>query len=485
MSGGSRWEAVTVTQREDLRGRTFKIVLYCRHNCALAMEPYFDEEIGMWMYDEQPETQEDKWAAEAEVMDVESRAQQVAMEVADEVALLEQQLGYTTTATTDWVQWGNSLLDEIGMYQPTLPNSAYAGLGVHADRYPKLHCRRRHKDPTPDLTCAPWGILLSTDLPLGCHFHPRDQVRLRGVCYALRGEKSTSDHLTQILDHLGIRVRLGQPEQLFHLTCRVFDELTFVQRTREVVAQAIGLRSDDPGTANLCHVSGSYALNRLMLVGDRPNSGSGGSRDCGDHNSILSEGPKRTIIRGLADGRQRRAAAPRSCPSAQGGDVPTAATGISWTPGDIDIFVGCHGAASTKKSVASFSALVEHAKASCHLIYRNARVRHSFRMLSAVFGTEFRDPTVGVPVEPTVKVSSEYEGWGGHIPAGVEAAMSTRGQSYHRDVVLASMWSGRYASMWSSELRDTITHLQPTLGIRRPIRVERVAEVRPFKVCET
>ena len=54
--------------------------------------------------------------------------------------------------------------------------------------------------------------------------------------------------------------------------------------------------------------------------------------------------------------------------------------------------------------------------------------------------------------------------------------MSTRGVTYQRDYVL------EYADTWPASLKQSVRALEPTLGIKRPIRVERVAEITPFRV---
>ena len=120
---------------------------------------------------------------------------------------------------------------------------------------------------------------------------------------------------------------------------------------------------------------------------------------------------------------------------------------------------------------------MEHAKASCYEIFRQARSKRPrltswFTLLPASL-VEPKNELVRV--EPTVKVSSEYEGWQ-HMPAAVEREVSTRGTTYPRDYVLD------YANMWPADLRATVQKLDATLGIRRDIRVERVAEILPFKV---
>ena len=417
------------------------------------MEPVFDDVIGMWVMPEVSESQEERLLREASEWEVELRAQQVATEVAAEVAALEQQV--EPEPHTDWVQWGNALLDEITLYSLTQ---------VPVTR------RRRKAQEAPDMTQAPWGILLAPDLPLGTGFHIRDIVALRGVCYTLRGSKSTAQLLTEILNHLGIRVRLGKPQDLFRLACRIFDELSFVHMTRAVAARAIGIRPDDPAAANLCCVAGSYALNRLLLLGDVEEAGDK-AQDQDASTSCLSGGSSRYELEGLAGGRQS-ASARRGIEACSLGLQPPA-TGVDWSPGDIDIFVGCHGLASSRQSVAAFRALVEYAKSSCSALFHGTRSR-KVRLPTWLWPTDMPESSESLPVKPSVHISSEYEGWGA-LPAAVEAAMSTRGQTYPRDVVL------EYASMWPESLRGAIRQLQSTLGVRRPIRVERVAEIRPFE----
>ena len=78
-------------------------------------------------------------------------------------------------------------------------------------------------------------------------------------------------------------------------------------------------------------------------------------------------------------------------------------------------------------------------------------------------------------INPCLRITTEYGGLGGH-PAGVEDAMSTRGVTYQRDYVL------EYADTWPASLKQSVRALEPTLGIKRPIRVERVAEITPFRV---
>ena len=309
----------------------------------------------MWVIDDGSESKDDALEKVAEQLRIEQKAKQVAQEVADEVAALEWQIEPDGPPDSpDWVSMGQDLIHEIHasawlMAWETMPA-------------PPPWVRRRissGEDGGPDLERAPWGVLLASDLPLGVDWHPSHQLRLRGVCYALRGGKSTAQHYTEVLAHFGLNVRMGDPQALYRLACRVFDERAFIHRTRSVVAKAVGVRADDPLSENLCCVAGSHALNRLLLLGEGQGSqvaaaGSSASRASG---SAAAGGGESGILRrgapcdpGLSSSRQRDTAAP----------------GVGWTPGDIDIFVGCHGSPRTRQSVESFKVCAPPTCSSLH-----------------------------------------------------------------------------------------------------------------------
>ena len=385
------------------------------------MTAVYDEDVGMWRIDD-TENPEDALAAQAESHLIEERAASVALAVADEVNALAYQLN----DFSPWVQQGEDVLGEILRYQ--------------------IFGRFRRCHTTPDLEAAPWGVLLDTSLPLGVDWHPREHIRLRGVCMALRGKRSTAEHFSEILQHLGVSVRMGSPEALAKLTFRIFNEMSFVHRVQGVAARGFGLRADDPAAAELCCVAGSYALNRFLLLGDRTTTDP-------------STRSKRNATAGLAQ------------PADPGGAAP----GVSWTPGDIDVFLGCRGTPNSRLSVQAFNKVVEHGLWAAQGLWSGAKLPSNHWGAWMPSDLHARMPKTW-PVDANVKYTSEYNGLG-ELPTDIHAAMTTPGVTYPRELVLQYL----HGDEETADLQATIRGLEPTLGIRRPFRVERVAEIRPFK----
>ena len=277
-------------------------------------------------------------------------------------------------------------------------------------------------EPGSEMLAAPWGVLLDTALPLGTLWSPVDMLRLRGVCSSLRDERSTGQFFACVLNTLGVRLRwhCHNPSKIFELATRVWSELSFVHSLRSVAAHAAGLSQDDPQAEHICCVAGSHALSRAILLGSDVAGGDGSP-----------------------------------CP-------------VSWRPGDIDIFVG--SVESKKRSYAAFKALVSHSEQACHSLFR-----HSSDPTPSVF---WPAGLTGPRIRPRTQLLSRYNEPGevgiGHLPSSIESAMATQGVAYERDAVLD------YAGSFSDDLIRAVRALPPTLGIKRPYRIERVAEVFPF-----
>ena len=398
----------------------------------------FDSEIGMWTVPDPAEDPDAALEREAENLDVQHRAAAVAQAVAYEVEAMTWGTG--GESENEWVMNGNRLIDDISR------STAHPQM-KHVVRKP----RTAPHEEAVDMTSAPWGVLLATDLPLGVDWHPRDMLRLRSTCYSLR-VKSTSQFYLEILAHLGVRLRpnVHDARRIFHLACRVFSELRFINSLDAAAASAVGIRRDDPDAANLCCVAGSYALNRMLLL-ERPVAD-----------------PHENQLRTAAQ-RLREQMAGRGETS----------EGVKWCAGDIDIFVGCRGGARTRQSVALFKSLMHEAMVACHELYAGARMSYG----------PGADPDGITPrVQPRVKVTSdayagEYTGdakdtaaLGGH-PAQVVDALTTHGVQYERDAVIA--YSA--ASTFPPALARAVAALPTVVGLPRPIQVERVAEVLPFQ----
>ena len=138
----------------------------------------FDSEIGMWVVDStsQEDEKQDDLAREAERLISAERARCIAEEVASETAAWEwsAQAKEDDNHQSRWVAQGMSLLEDVWRKTKVFRGRLAWGSGTASD-----------------LTAAPWGILTSTSMPLGSHFHPRDMLKLRGVCYSFRGGLTT------------------------------------------------------------------------------------------------------------------------------------------------------------------------------------------------------------------------------------------------------------------------------------------------------
>ena len=370
----------------------------------------------MWVDDSEryDESAEDALTREAERVLVAESAMRIAQEVADEVAALEFESEASTTAPA-WVNRGFSMLDDV---------LAYRGIPR------KYH---RQTDPTPDLSVAPWAILTSTSLPLGFDWHPRDMIKLRSVCYAFRGGLTTGAFCGQILRRLGIPLRydVHPPHSLFELLCSVFDELKFVHSLRGVAAHAVGVDPDGRESENLCCVAGSYALNRyLLLDGQR-----------------IERPPIRAGFGGAAvsAAEQRR---------------------LDWAPGDIDVFVGCHGSPHSAKSIAAFRALVRHALDRSASVLRPARPSDRLALLE--LGVRPPRPS------PIATTTDEYDALAHDVDARVASAMRGVRTTYDRRHVLDVLQSMEVPPA----LLDAVRRLPSRLGAHGAIRVVRAVEVR-------
>lgn len=406
----------------------------------------FDADIGMWCVPDNPEDPDTALAREAEALHIQHRAAAVAQAVADEVAAIQYDREPEGAPAVDWVEKGRALLGDIVSLSPMAS-------------WTLSHRKRRinwHESGS-EMMNAPWGILLSTSLPLGVDWLPEDMIKLRSCCYSLRANTSTSQFLLDVLATLGVHLRphVHDAKRLFHLASRIFAELTFIHSLDAIAANACGLRRDDVDAANLITVAGSHALSRMLLLQPAP----------------PSHGAPRAPVR-PPHATRRRGADGRPLPQQQlGGTTPEPPTGIDWTPGDIDVFVACRGSARSKHSMALFKAVVDHAKAACYGLYRAARLRHP------PFGWSI-DDHLTPKIDPQVKTSHNgepYSGLGGH-PSAVVDALEARGASYERDSVLAFA-TGAYPPA----LVHAIGCLPPSLGMPRPLQIERVAEVLPFQ----
>ena len=158
------------------------------------MATSFDSEIGMWVSGD-AEDGDEHLAREAESLHIHYRAAAVAQAVADEVAAIQyDRLG--GEGPGDWVAKGGELLREISSLSESTGST-------------RRLTRRRvvwHEEGV-DVMSAPWGLLLSTNMPLGVDWKPEDMMRLRSCCYSLRGSKSTAQFYLEILSHLGVHLR--------------------------------------------------------------------------------------------------------------------------------------------------------------------------------------------------------------------------------------------------------------------------------------
>ena len=419
----------------------------------------FDEEIGMWTVAEH-EDPEVKMAREAEEMQIQHTAAKVAQAVADDIAALRFEHDQKEAADKSWVEQSDALLNGIASMLPTAGRNFGSRLGrvdsALEDAHRALQKRKvEWHEAGVDMLSAPWGLLLDTSLPLSVDWHPADIIRLRSCCYSLRGTKSTHEVCLEILKRLGVHLRphMHETRRVFQLACRVFSERKFVHLLPTIAAKSVGLRRDDADAKDLVHVAGSHALNRLLLSQAHHEAGGGGSSGAGAGSSsnATAPPPQRLSTHGRSVG------------------------GLPWAPGDIDIFVACRGGARTKQSVELFKAVVEHAVKACHPLYQGARTKKFDSVLAL---TPFLSGSlVSDKVDPKVKYTSDtYHGLGGHPAAVTDALTGSRGVAYERDAMLATV-----AGEIPPQLARIISKLNPLLGIQRPIRVERVAEVYPFR----
>ena len=362
------------------------------------------------------------------------QAAAIAMAVHDEVEAMQweqEQEQRQQASRSSWKDQGAALLRQIPLLR--------AQLAVAPGR---RQCVEWQLGEECDLTSAPWGLLLDPRMPLGAdHPSPADMLRLRGVSSAFRAHLSTGQFFAKILERFGVTVRshCHPPRKLFELSSRIFAELSFVHTCRAVAARAVGMRSDAAAASDLCHVAGSYAVRRALQLD----------------------------------------------PALQG-----TAHSMEWTPGDIDVFVGCFGDAWSERSRKLFAAIVSHAKAACFPLYRHAtNLELSFLPISL----EGR-----MQVEPHVLHARSYGTEPHMVDGGSTATALSRGHglSYPRRAVLelvtgdTMMTSPTHvrelarAAGPRMRLADAVAQLPETLGSEGLYHVEHVAEVNPFRSYE-
>ena len=285
-------------------------------------------------------------------------------------------------------------------------------------------------------TTAPRGLLLDPRMPLGAdHPSPADMLAC-GVSSAFRAHLSTGQFFAKILELWRHREIPLPPPQALRARL-AFAELSFVHTCRAVAARAVGTQHA-AAASDLCHVAGSYAVRRALQLD----------------------------------------------PALQG-----TAHSMEWTPGDIDVFVGCFGDAWSERSRKLFAAIVSHAKAACFPLYRHATTLElSFLPISL----EGR-----MQVEPHVLHARSY-GTEPHMVDGSSTATAMAVATGLRprravlelvtgDTMMTSPTHVRELARAAGprmRLADAVAQLPETLGSEVLYHVEHVAEVNPFRSYE-
>lgn len=123
--------------------------------------------------------------------------------------------------------------------------------------------------PAVNVAEAPWCVLLGEARPLQAKhgWTPRDMLRLRSTCKALRAGVESVEFFRALL--LRSSKAFARPDALelsgrhaFLLCQRVVLEINFLHQLHDVCRRESGQR---PGDTPPCTVAGSYALHRMMI----------------------------------------------------------------------------------------------------------------------------------------------------------------------------------------------------------------------------